>query len=299
VAERRFAKPYRSIPPVRGTFWCGVGRIVIPRRLRKRLGVSRWHFDGLELLRESLDKGAGILLASNHSRWADPMVLGVLGRGVRRLFYYVASYHLFKQNRVTGCLINRMGGYSISREGTDRESIRASARILATAERPLVLFPVGTWFRQNDRVGPLQEGLGIIVRKAAKQTDRPVVVHPVGIKYWFVEDARCELNRRLAQLERRLGWQPQTGRGLVERVEKLGEALLVLKEIEHMGSVQPGELDERINRLADTLVRGLEQAHIGHHLGDGSSSASADVGRSWFAPWDRRTARPWSGRGRP
>jgi hypothetical protein len=160
--------------------------------------------------------------------------------------------------------MNRIGGYSIWREGTDRESLRTSARILAEAERPVVLFPEGTWFRQNDRVGPLQDGLGLIVRQAIKQSERPIVVHPVGLKYWFLEDPLPELTRRLTDLERRLGWQPQSRLDLVERIEKLGGAMLALKEIEHFGAAQPGTLDERIARLSDSHVSALEKRFLAH-----------------------------------
>src|SRR5262249_6302038 len=144
--------------------------------------------------------------------------------------YYVASFHLFRQSRVMGWLLNRLGGYSIWREGTDRESIKATVRILGDAERPVVLFPEGTWFRQNDRVGQLQEGLSLITRQAVKQSQRPILVIPVGVKYWMLTDPRVELTRRLAALERRLGWRPQTHLDLVGRMERLGSGLLAVKE---------------------------------------------------------------------
>ena len=64
------------------------------------------------------------------------------GRATQYL-YYVASYHLFRQSKVIGWMLNRLGGYSIWREGADRESIKATAAILASAERPVVLFPEG------------------------------------------------------------------------------------------------------------------------------------------------------------
>src|ERR1043166_4768166 len=68
--ERYFLEPYRFIPPFRGTFWCQVARRVIPRHLRRKMGVQRWSFEGLEHFRQALDQKAGILLAANHSRWA-------------------------------------------------------------------------------------------------------------------------------------------------------------------------------------------------------------------------------------
>jgi 1-acyl-sn-glycerol-3-phosphate acyltransferase len=171
--ERYFPEPYRFIPPFRGTFWCGLARRYMPRHLRKAMNVRKWHFEGTEHLREAVARKAGVLIASNHCRWSDPMVLGLMAGQSRHYLYYIASYHLFRQSRVMGWVLNRIGGYSIWREGADRESIRETTRILADAERPVVLFPEGTWFRQNDRVGPLQEGLALITRQAARATTRP------------------------------------------------------------------------------------------------------------------------------
>ena len=60
----------------------------------------------------------------------------------------------------------------------------------------------------------------------------PIVVHPVGIKYWLLTDPAPEIKKRLARMERRLGWHPQDDLPLLPRVEKLGGALVSLKEIE-------------------------------------------------------------------
>jgi 1-acyl-sn-glycerol-3-phosphate acyltransferase len=262
--DRYDTEPYRFIPPFRGKFWCRVAGRVIPRHLRsKKMKVMHWQFEGLERLRESVDRQAGILLTPNHSRWADPMVMGMVGTSIKQYLYYVASYHLFKQSRFMGWVMNRIGGYSIWREGSDRESLKTSARILAEAERPVVLFPEGTWFRQNDRVGVLQDGLSLILRQAAKQSDRPLVIHPVGLKYWMLEDPRPELERRLEKLERRLGWHAQRQLPLVERIEKVGGALLALKEIEHFGQPRPGNLDERIAELVRSHVATREMLYFG------------------------------------
>ena len=261
--QRYFLEPYRFVPPYRGKFWCGLAKHVMPRHLRGPMGVPRWNFQGAEYVRDSLSKNAGILLSANHCRWADPVVMGMLGVSIRQYFYYVVSYHLFKQKRLTGWWINRIGGYSILREGADRDAIRTTAGILAAADRPVVMFPEGTWFRQNDRVGPLQEGLGLIVRQAARQTERPILVHPVGVKYWLLGDPLPELERRVQRLERGLGWRPRRGADLPQRIAQVGHALLSVKEIERFGQAQQGTLDERIQRLAAVLIADLEQTYLG------------------------------------
>ncbi len=235
----------------------------MPRHLRRSMSVRHLHFQGLDYLRESLSKKAGILLASNHVRWADPIVVGAMGLQVQQYLYYVVSHHLFKQNRLIGWWLNRIGGYSILREGADRDAIRATVNILTEADRPILMFPEGTWFRQNDRVGQLQDGLGLIVRQAAKQSERPILVHPVGIKYWLLGDPRPELYRRVEKLEHGLGWQPKHGGDVPERLAQIGNALLAVKEIERFGRAQEGDLDERIRRLSTILIGDMEKRYLG------------------------------------
>ena len=262
--ERYFLEPYQFIAPFHSTFWVRLSRGMILRTLRKKQSIIRFACTGQEHLRDSLDKKAGILLTPNHSRWPDPMVVGtVLSQQFDEYPYYVASYHLFRKSKLTRWMLNRLGGYSIYREGADREAIRATSQLLADGKRPVVLFPEGTWFRQNDLVGPLQDGLSLITRQAARQTERPVVVHPVAVKYWLLEDVSSAILTRLAAIERRIGWHAQTSLDVVERLAKLGGALLALKEIEFLGHAQTGELDARIRDLTLSQVERLERSHLG------------------------------------
>jgi 1-acyl-sn-glycerol-3-phosphate acyltransferase len=263
LQQRYFAEPYRFVPPCRGTFWFHVARWVIVPRLLRRMQIAQLEFRGVELLRQSLDRQAGILLASNHSGYPDPLVIGKMGWSLRRVFYYLVAYHQFKNNRWEAWWSNRMGGYSVLREGADRQAIRASVEILARAERPIVVFPEGTWYRQNDRLHPLQEGVSLIARQAARAGDRPIVVHPVVIKYWTLKDPRPELERRLEQLERRLNWTPQSHWDLVERVELLSSGFLALKEVGHLGHPQEGSLEDRMSRLIEGLIAPLEKQILG------------------------------------
>jgi len=257
VQQRYFTEPYRFVPPYRGQWWCRLAQPLLTYQLRRQFQVPRWQFRGLDLLRQSLHEGAGILLAPNHTRWADAAVMGQLSIELRQYFYYVVSAHMFKQGRWQAWWLNRLGSYSILREGADHEAIRVSSRILADADRPLVIFPEGTWFRQNDRLGSLQEGVSLIVRHAARTETRPIVVHPIAVKYWALADPRPVLHQRLERMEGWLSWQPQQ-LDLLPRIEKLSGALLSLKEIEHFGTAQAGPLAERIRGLAESHIAGLE-----------------------------------------
>lgn len=267
MAERYFRTPYQFIPPYRSVAWCRLLAPLIPWRLRREVAVERVTFVGLDHLRASLRANAGVMLAPNHCRWADPLVMGRLTQELGQYFYYAASYHLFKQNRWRGWLLNRLGAFSIWREGTDREALRAATQILTQAERPLVIFPEGTWFRQNDVVGPLQDGVAFMARQALKSAKRPIVIHPVALKYWTLADPQPGMEQRLSQWERYFGMRAPPG-PLLERIGRLGSGLLALKEVEYCGHAQAGDLDERIAALGATIVTQAERRHLGRGFDD-------------------------------
>ncbi|HEY1066764.1 MAG TPA: 1-acyl-sn-glycerol-3-phosphate acyltransferase, partial [Pirellulales bacterium] len=258
MAERYFKEPYEFVPPYRSTLWCRLFEPLIPRTLKNQHLVKRCHFVGLDRLRSLIADGTGLLLAPNHSRLADTTSMAMLSIQVRKYFYYAASAHLFRQNRRDRWLMNRLGAFSIYREGADRESLKECSRIIGEAERPLVVFPEGTWFRQNDRLGPLQDGVGLMVRQAAKKHDRPVAVLPIAIKYWYLNDPRPAFDKALTGLEKDLTWKPQNDLDYVARIEKLSDAFLTLKEIEFLGAPQQGGLTDRMNSFIHEVAVQIE-----------------------------------------
>src|SRR5205085_838618 len=88
-------KPYRFVPPRRGWFWSALVELWLPHHLNRSYGIERFECRGTEYLRDSLAQGHGVLLAPNHCRPCDPMVLGLLSRAVGKRFYVMASWHLF------------------------------------------------------------------------------------------------------------------------------------------------------------------------------------------------------------
>ncbi|HTQ32434.1 MAG TPA: 1-acyl-sn-glycerol-3-phosphate acyltransferase [Opitutaceae bacterium] len=257
------AKPYRFVAPRRGRLWWRLFRPVLPLYLRKSFGVTGVTCRGAERLRASLDAGHGVMLAPNHCRPCDPMVLGLISYQVSRPIYILASWHLFMQNPVQTFLLPRLGVFSIYREGADREALKCAMHLTAAAERPLVVFPEGVISRHNDRLNNLMEGTALMARGAAKQRAAAsppgrVVVHPVAIRYFFDGDIEAAALPVLRDIEKRLAWQPQDALPLKERIVKIGSALLAMKEIEYFGAAQTGELGERLARLIDRLLGPLE-----------------------------------------
>jgi len=257
-------QPYHFVAPCHGRFWPTVLYMCLPRYLERTFGLAGVECAGAELLRQSLAAGHGILLAPNHSRPCDPMVLGMLAREAGCHFFLMASWHLFMQTRMQTWLLRHAGAFSVYREGMDRAALNAAIDILERAERPLVIFPEGIVSRTNECLSPLMDGTAFMARSAAKKRAKAsaqakVVIHPVAISYFFGGDIRASVQPVLDEIEMRLSWRPQRDLPLIERIYKLGKALLSLKEIEYMGAQQAGELGERLGRLIDHILAPLEK----------------------------------------
>ncbi|MCA9203743.1 MAG: 1-acyl-sn-glycerol-3-phosphate acyltransferase [Pirellulaceae bacterium] len=263
-------RPYGFVPPHRGTWWPAFIRYFDFQGvwLRKAEGVVDYECRHVERLRESLRAERGILLAPNHCRNGDPIVMGWLSKEAGCHVYAMASWHLYNQGRFKAWAIQKMGGFSVNREGIDRQAINTAVQILETAERPLVVFPEGAVTRTNDRLHSLLEGVAFIARtgakkRAARVDGGKVVVHPVALKYRFQGDIRKAVDDVLTDIEHRFTWRPQRERPLLERINRLGRALLCLKELQYFGETQTGRMEDRMLRLIDRLLSPLEEEWLG------------------------------------
>ena len=256
-------QPYEFVPPCHGDFWPNVLKPLLPYYLSRMHGVEAVELLGAERLRKSVEAGHGIMITPNHCRPPDPMVAAHLGYAVGRPIHVMASWHLFKQSAFQRWLLPKAGAFSVYREGMDREALKCAVQILVEARRPLVLFPEGVVSRTNDHVNHLMDGTVFIARNAAKQRaaeggSGKVVIHPVAIRYFFEGNIDETLTRALEKIEHRLSWRPQSQLGLADRIVKVGEALLTLKEIEYFGMPKNGELRQRLTELIDHLLVPLE-----------------------------------------
>jgi 1-acyl-sn-glycerol-3-phosphate acyltransferase len=267
-------KPYVPIKPYRGKIWPRVLRAYAGHFLDKSYGVTKIKVEGAELLKASVDAGHGVLITPNHSRDQDPFVLAPLSKQVGRLFYLMASWHIFMQSKLQRFMLERAGAFSVYREGMDRGAVTTAIEILEEAERPLVIFAEGAISRTNEHINALLEGTAFIARSAAKKRAKAnppgkVVVHPVAIRYHFHGDLKATLEPVLDEIENRLTWRRQGDRPLFERIAKVGEGLLALKEVEYLGEAQVGTFKDRLAKLIDRLLNPLEDEWLeGDHSGD-------------------------------
>ena len=258
-------EPYEFAPPLATNVWPSLMQLYLPRYLRKNFAVHSVECREVERLGASLEAGHGILLAPNHCRLSDPLVLGRLARQLNTHLFCMASWHLFKQGWFSTFMIRRLGAFSVYREGMDRAAINAAVDILQNARRPLVVFPEGAISRHNDQLMALMDGVAFIARTAAKKRAKAVpggkvVVHPVAIRYFFRGDLEASLTPVLTEIENHFSWKPQSDKSLLERIGRVGETLLALKEIEAFGHARQGDLYERVEGLIDQLLCPLEEA---------------------------------------
>lgn len=253
-------RPYKFVPPLETNWWPAAIQLYLPRYLWNRYGISSVVCYETERLKCSLKAGHGILLAPNHCRLSDPLVLGILARQVNTHLFCMTSWHLFLQGWFTSFMIRRMGGFSVYREGVDKAAISAAIDILAQARRPLVIFPEGALSRHNDQLMSLMDGTAFIARAAAKKKGSTrIVVHPVAIRYYFRGDLQATLTPVLKKFEEHFGWKFQPEKPLLVRIRQIAEGLLALKEIDYFGHAQHGDVYQRTANLIDHLLVPLEK----------------------------------------
>ncbi len=274
-------EPYIFVPPVQSNFWPWLLQFYLRRYLRKTYGVHSVECRNVERLRASLAAGNSIVIAPNHCRLADPFILGILAKEADSNMFAMASWHLFKQGWYQRFIIRRMGAFSVFREGNDRQAIDTAINILVEHKRPLVMFPEGAITRHNDLIEEVMDGPAFIARQAAKRLKKQgapgeVIIHPLAIRYAFQGDPKDTLSPVLDELETRFSWQPQRHLSLVDRIDKIGHALLALKEVEYFGEPRSGNPYERAEKLVDEVLAKLE---TDWNIKDSNGSAIARVKR--------------------
>ena len=256
-------EPYEFIPPIESDWWIWLLRFRLQGYLRSQFNVHTHECRHLERLQKTIDAGHGILLAPNHSRLSDPLVMGLLSGKVKQNVFAMASWHLFKGGWYQRAMLQRLGAFSVYREGNDRQSVNFSIDALVAGKRPLIIFPEGAVSRHCDILMELMDGPGFIARQATKRREKegkkPVVVHPVAIRYSFDGDPYKAVADDLVRLEKNFSWEPQTHLSTVRRLRKLGEAILAVKEVEYTGTVKRGDPFDRVEQLALDTLSQLEE----------------------------------------
>jgi 1-acyl-sn-glycerol-3-phosphate acyltransferase len=238
--------------------------------LHRQHGIAEVTVRGMEHL-QTPAAGDGMLICPNHSYTGDGSVMLELSRRSPRPFHIMAAYHVFQGHRgLDGFLLQRMGAFSIDREGCDRRAIRTATELM-TSGKALVVFPEGEIYHTNEKLTPLREGVAFMAVTAQRELDKGssggrVWMVPVGIRYEFIDDVMPSLEAAMAKLESRVLLRPKPGTPLPERIIRYGEMLLTIKEKEQLGRSYDDDgqtLPMRLARLTKEILKRIETEHLG------------------------------------
>ncbi|NOZ20207.1 MAG: 1-acyl-sn-glycerol-3-phosphate acyltransferase [Planctomycetes bacterium] len=110
--------------------------------------------------RERVPASGGVVIASNHQSFFDPVLVGV---GLPRSLNYMARDSLFRFLPFRW-LIRSLNAFPLRREGIDTATIREAIRRVSNGG-VLVIFPEGTRTRDG-RISAIKKGVGLISRHA-------------------------------------------------------------------------------------------------------------------------------------
>jgi 1-acyl-sn-glycerol-3-phosphate acyltransferase len=257
-----YATPPKHWAPKMNPFLVRLFRRRINHTLHSSQKITQIEVQGTERLQQAIADGAGILITPNHSFHYDSYVLIETGHRVGRPFHFLTAWQVFQMSSAYEQWVLQVHGcFSINRESNDLQAFKQSVDILRESEYPLIVFPEGDIYHHNDRLTPFREGAAAIALSAAKKGLRKVVAMPCAVKAFYTRDPRPELEEVMARLEDSIHWRARREATLEDRVYKFAEAIMALKEIEHLGQPQRGTIDERATALADAITRRLETTH--------------------------------------
>jgi len=261
VDRTRFEKPPRWWGPrlsplgVRLSGW--LRRMIISKGPR----ISEVEVRGAEHVRRALDAGHGVLITPNHSVHGDPMIVYEAAEKFGSPLYFMGAWQVLAVNPIRCAFLRMHGCFSVDREGTDRQAMQQAVDVLQNRKEPLVIFPEGEVYHCNERVTPFREGPAALAVMAARKADRDVVVVPCGLRYYYVEDPLPALLELMDDVEAALFWRPTPERPMSERLYRVADGMLGLKELEFLGEARQGLVPERIAFLTDGVLKRVEEKY--------------------------------------
>lgn len=259
-------EPYQFVPPrpspvlIRVTRWLNRALVLGGRNHRIR-GLELENRDWIQPLRK--DPGTRLLVVSNHSTHSDPQILTEVLRRCGVLTCTMAAYDVFCRGRIQAWAMQHCGGFSVDRDGSDRESLRTAVDVLAGGRYALTIFPEGNVYFTNDRPAPFLEGAAFIALKAQKALNdtAAVTVVPISIKATHLTDQRPAVRQRIETIAETLGTTVHPETDLLEEFKRVG--LMAMERNLHQRGILPedpsDELTDTVRRCAEQLIEDLEQ----------------------------------------
>jgi hypothetical protein len=231
--------------------------------MRYRFNIRHVQMSGQENLVQLVKDAQSVLVAPNHADHADPVILVTVGRRLGLAFHFMAAREGFERGALQRFVLQHSGAFSVDREGADLAAIRTAMNILRESRHPLVIFPEGEIWHHQEELDLLNEGVATILLRVAEKLPggKRSFAIPTAIHITHAPSEAGTFAARLARLEQRITWKAKDRLEVVDRIYRLGGALLSIKEEEFLGAAQQGDLVERIKNLQQRLVAQIEQKH--------------------------------------
>jgi hypothetical protein len=216
------------------------------------------------------------ILAPNHPTGMDPIVLLWLSRHLGQPFHYLAAREVLVGMK--GWFLNQVGAYSVIRGIADRESLRATRKLLAEGDKKIVIFPEGEIYEHNDTLLAFQPGVAQIgfwslddMAKAKKEPNLPLV--PVAFKYRCSEAPRPAIENALHGLEETLKLSAAGKMPAYQRLRRIGDVMMASVETDFGMKPDPERpLTERVQSFRKAFLERCARV-IGTELDAGECPA--------------------------
>jgi len=235
-------------------------RFILPGR-NHRIAEIRIEGD-TAALHDAKGKGERLMFVMNHATHSDPQVVSEVHRRLGTGSCFMAAYDVFLRSKFCAWSMQRLGNFSIDREGSDRKAMAAAIDVLKEGKRALNIFPEGNVYLTNDRLAPFLDGAAFIALKAqAALGDVPVRIVPMSLKFTHLTTPREAITARMRKLAADSGYAfpPGSSGDPVEAVLGLGRHILG----GYLGKYgfDPGDasLYARLEAFAEELVAGVER----------------------------------------
>lgn len=202
-----------------------------------------------------------ILFLPNHSTHSDAEIMVEVQRQLHRRSAYMAAYDVFHRGRFKAWVMQRLGAFSVDREGSDSRAMSTAVKVLARGRLALTIFPEGNVYFMNDRVTPFLEGAAYIGIKAQREiADAPIYALPVAIKATHLTDTRDAIRGRLREVAAEVGATVDGDADFRAEVKRIGLQGLDqrLREM-HLTTPEAKDLPSLLQRSAEPIIARLEE----------------------------------------
>lgn len=281
-------KPYQFVKPVMANWipWLMNNRLIHRPLLWFTESIVSVESHGVGLLKSSVDAGHAVMMIGNHPRVSDPVAIYDLIRQANTPMFAMASWHLFNKNWFNSAVLRLYGGYSVNREGLDRQSINFSVTAMQENIRPVLMFPEGATSRTNESLMPFLDGPTFVARTAARRRHKrglKTVIHPIVVKYTFVGDFEFEFDRIMVQAEDLLGIDAPEKTDPATRVKNALNQLVAKREFEFdVDTDQTLVPAERRLQIADSILKTAEIRAFGKQSNASMTNRIRDIRSTVF-----------------